>query len=297
MDAPAPVFERLLTAYARYFPCRRGKLRLVDLFWRAAAGKNGLIRTARLKYGGFSMACDLSQMLQRQFYFFGTYFIEEELLACWSRLAKDANIIFDVGANAGIYGLSALAAQPRAVVHAFEPTPETAAHLRGTAALNRLENLCVHEAAVSGKNGLAWLRRFRGETGANEGMNFISEETGGAGAERVGTVSLDDFCREHSIGRIDLLKIDVQGHELSVLEGANGLLKEGRVGFVFMELNWSINGSAGPAAASIALLERSGFRFSAPGARLDWKRSGLWMKALTDVVARKFTEKGSENVQ
>jgi tRNA1(Val) A37 N6-methylase TrmN6 len=56
--------------------------------------------------------------------------LEEQLLDCWTRAAKDAQVIFDVGANSGIYSLAALASQPNAVVHAFEPTPEIATRLR-----------------------------------------------------------------------------------------------------------------------------------------------------------------------
>ena len=94
------------------------------------------------------MSCDLNEMLQRQFYFFGTYFLEEDILRCWASAAKGAKVVLDVGANAGIYSLAALAVQPDAFVHAFEPTPEIAARLRATAKLNQLDNLYVHEAAV-----------------------------------------------------------------------------------------------------------------------------------------------------
>ena len=103
------------------------------------------------------MPCDLGEMLQRQFYFFGTYFLEEDILSCWEAAAKGAKLILDVGANAGIYSLAALAIQPHATVHAFEPTAEIAARLRATAMLNGLDHLNVHEAAVLNKNGQAAL--------------------------------------------------------------------------------------------------------------------------------------------
>ena len=103
-------------------------------------------------------------MLQRQFYFFGTYFLEEQILDCWTKAARGAEVIFDVGANSGIYSLAALASQPNAVVHAFEPTPEIAGRLRQTGQLNHLSNLIVHEVAVMSHSGRAILRRFRGDT-------------------------------------------------------------------------------------------------------------------------------------
>ena len=69
------------------------------------------------------MSCNLSEKLQRQFYFLCT-FLEEDILRCRETAAKEANVVLDVGANAGIYSLAALAIQPDATVHVFEPTPE-----------------------------------------------------------------------------------------------------------------------------------------------------------------------------
>jgi FkbM family methyltransferase len=245
---------------------------------------------ANLKHGGLKMPCDLSEMLQRQFYFFGTYLLAEEMLHCWERQANGAKVIFDVGANAGIFSLAALAAQPDATVHAFEPTPEIAGRLRHTAVLNRLNRLHVHETAVSSENGHAALIRFRVELGANEGMNFITSATGGSGVELVSTVCLDRFCAEHAIEHIDLLKLDIQGHEHQALVGAAQMLSTGRVGTIFTELNWAQNaGTACPATESIRLLEQAGYRFSRPGTYLHWETSGEWMRGLGDVVARRVS--------
>ena len=278
--------ESLLVMYARRFPIRRGKLRVINSLWRAAAGDRGTRRLAVLKHGGFKMTCDLSQMIQRQFYFFGTYFLEESLLGCWEKKARGAKVILDVGANAGIYSLVALAMQPDVIVHAFEPTPEIAAHLRETAALNGLDHLRIHESAVFSENGQANLRRFRGESGDNEGMNFISAGAGEPGVERVQTVCLDQFCRDHAIGRINLLKLDIQGHEYNALKGAERFLREGRIDTIFMELNWAANSAVEcPASESIALLEKTGYKFSAAGKYMNWKTSGAWMRSLSDMIA------------
>jgi len=102
--------------------------------------------------------------------FFGTYFLEEQLLSVWQQQAKGAKVIFDVGANLGIYSFAALAVEPNATVHAFEPTPEIANQLRDAAALNGLSKLNVHEVAVSSITGHAKLNRYRGHTGTNGGI-------------------------------------------------------------------------------------------------------------------------------
>ena len=284
---PSSVFEKVLLMYARRFPIRRGKMRVVDRLWQMGLSGRSTHRVATLKHGKFKMSCDLSEMLQRQFYFFGTYLLEEDLLRCWVALSKGAKFIFDVGSNAGIYSLAAIAVQPDVVVHAFEPTPEIAARLRATAELNHLGNLYVHEAAVLGENGHALLNRYRGELGNNEGMNFVTESSSQSDAERVTTVSLDQFCRGRSIDFIDLLKLDVQGHEYSALRGAQHLIRAGRVGTIFMELNWWAKaGGQSPADESVRLLGEAGFLFSKPGTLLKWEKAGDWLRGLGDIVAR-----------
>jgi Methyltransferase FkbM domain len=106
-------------------------------------------------------------------------------------------------------------------------------------------------------------------------------------AELVQTICLDEFCRERSIAQIDLLKLDVQGNERSVLQGAAGLVRLGLVGTVFMELNW--DGKAGSAAAeSIRLLAEGGYRFASPAHYNNWRGPGTWLRGLSDIIARRF---------
>jgi FkbM family methyltransferase len=285
------LMEKAIVLYARHFPIRRGKLRLINSLSASASNKSTL-RMTTLKYGGFKMSCDLAEMIQRQFYFFGTYFIEEVNIECWQSIARNARTILDVGANAGIYSLAALAAQPQATVHAFEPTPEIARRLRDTAQLNNLTRLHVHQVAVSSENGTASLKRYRGDLGINEGMNFISQTQTDKSDERVQTVNLDQFCRDRSIDRIDLLKIDVQGHEYAVLKGAEQLIRTGCIGTIFMELNWARSPlSTCSATQSVQLLQEFHYRFSKPGRHPAWQPAGNWLRMLGDVVARRSFQK------
>jgi hypothetical protein len=72
-------FEGFLVWYVRRFPIRHRKLRVINLFWQAAAGNQDTLRLAHLVHGGLTMRCDVSEMLQRQFYFFGTYFLAKTI--------------------------------------------------------------------------------------------------------------------------------------------------------------------------------------------------------------------------
>jgi FkbM family methyltransferase len=273
-----------LLAYARGFPVRRGKLRVVDALWRAAAGEDAH-RLADIRFGGLRIPCDLNEMLQRQYYFFGTYFAEEHILGAWFAAARDARVVFDVGASSGIYALAAIAASPRTLAHAFEPTPEIADRLRRIAALNRLERLVVHQEAVFDRDGVVALRRCGRDVGCNEGMNFVLESASRASDEVVKAVTLDRRCANLGVARIDLLKLDIQGAEAAALAGAQALIEAGRIGMIFLELNWASQGPC-PAAQSIDRLERAGYLFAAPGPRLSWRPAGDWIRALRDVVAK-----------
>jgi hypothetical protein len=119
-------------------------------------------------------------------------------------------------------------------------------------------------------------------------MNYISQDIGDSYAERVQAVSLDQFCQDYSIDHVDLLKLDVQGHELSALKGAERLIMARRIGTIFIELNWARSEKAPCVASeSIHLLSEAGYLFSRPGRRLNWEKAGDWLRGLSDVVARR----------
>lgn len=281
------MLESLLKLYARHFPVRRGKYRIIERFGARPDAGGGFVRQARLIYGGFSMDCDLRKQLQRQFYYFGTYFLEERVLATWSRYARSAKVVFDVGANAGIYSLAAAAASPESEVYAFEPTPEIAAHLRGTVGMNGIEgHLHVQEVAVGDRPGSIFLNRFSGKNEDNEGMNFVSSECRAPSSVEVPMVSLDAFCSERGLQKIDLLKVDVQGNEPAVFEGARRLIERGAIQSIFFELNWNRQDpDRCPAREAIKLLSCAGYRFGDPNGQMEPREAGPWLEALSDVVA------------
>ena len=89
----------------------------------------------------------------------------------------------------------------------------------------------------NGGIGTVSLNYFSGENRDNEGMNFISAEPRSSTSDEVPLISLDRFCKEHQLEKIDFLKIDVQGYEPAVLVGACGLIDRGAIQMIFFELN------------------------------------------------------------
>jgi hypothetical protein len=82
----------------------------------------------------------------------------------------------------------------------------------------------------------------------------------------VDCVTVDRFCADQGLARLDLLKIDTEGHELEVLEGAAETLARRGVKFVFLEfetLGPVAGASGGALAPCAALLEPLGFRLVA----------------------------------
>jgi FkbM family methyltransferase len=119
-------------------------------------------------------------------------------------------VIFDVGANVGVYTLLFSRLAARGHVHAFEPT-STAAMLRRNLAHGGAANVTVHETAVGARSGAFEESIYRIWGRAPERQNYPF-------------TTLDDFVEEARIERLDCVKIDVDGFDLEVLEGATRAL-------------------------------------------------------------------------
>ena len=138
--------------------------------------------------------------------------------------------IFDVGANTGQTALELARRFPRASIHSFEPTPAVAAELRQTVA--HLPRVQVHEIALGLEDGTASFHLNR----MAQTNSLLASAPGHAAfnssAAMQETVEIIDvpvmtiasFCVKHGIERIDILKTDAQGADLSVIEGAGTLL-------------------------------------------------------------------------
>lgn len=157
---------------------------------------------------------------------------ERSAYSMMSRFLKGVErpVVLDVGANHGAESQRILEGIPNAVVHAFEPNP---ACYTGLVRLSEfIPAIVPHRLAVGARSGEVELRitasdRLSSILPVSDTGSLHYQERGREIArERVRAVSLDDWAREQSIDRIDLIKIDVQGLELDVLKGAERLLRE-----------------------------------------------------------------------
>lgn len=133
-------------------------------------------------------------------------------------------VVFDIGANVGDYIGELLAHFPAANVYAFEPQPEAMTELRDRFPWVQSEGYVVGDIA----EGTATLWRDQAKS-YHASVHRRSDPAIGIFKYTLTApcCRLDRYCQDNGIKHIDLLKIDVEGHELSVLIGAGDLLGSG----------------------------------------------------------------------
>ena len=151
--------------------------------------------------------------------------VEPELELMAPLLRQGDGAIFDVGANKGDYLYVIQKAAPSGAIYAIEPLLTECCHLSKSFPAVKVLQLALsdHEGEMALKipfiEGRAWPTRATLE-------NF--KETGETRARLAKTrvIPLDRLCATIGVQRIRFIKIDVEGHEQSVLAGASGIIKQ-----------------------------------------------------------------------
>lgn len=165
---------------------------------------------------------------------YGTYIDEAEL-----RLQKymlrhlpSGGTFVDVGANIGFFCLlAARIVGPRGQLHAFEPGTEALRFLKRN--LAHVRNITINDMAVM--EAPREITFFEGTGAAMVSSSAVQSHLADRNADvtevTVPATSLDAYVAEHGLAP-DMVKVDVEGAELSVLQGASALLAQGRATFV-----------------------------------------------------------------
>ena len=170
---------------------------------------------------------------------------------------RPGDTFYDLGANVGFFTLmAARLVGPTGRVHAFEPSPTTAALLRANVARNGLTHVEVHECAVAATSGTAELM-----VAADSPMSRLAATPGplteAVEQIEVRTVALDDLIEAESLRPPTLLKIDVEGAEIVALQGMHDTITRHRP-TILCELH-------GTGAAFIEAMRPYGYALSAVG--------------------------------
>jgi FkbM family methyltransferase len=154
---------------------------------------------------------------------------------------REGMVVFDVGANIGeLTLLFSRFVQPCGKVFSFEACKATFDKLSAIADLSGRDNVALHHLALTDSNGTAELyvypeKQSGWNTLADRPLASYGIDIKPVSREQVSASTLDAFCQEHGIGRIDLLKIDVEGAEHQVLLGARRMLEQKKVGCCVFE--------------------------------------------------------------
>ena len=154
-------------------------------------------------------------------------------------LKSSEPVFFDVGANQGFYSLELRASFPNAQIFAFEPNPHTFKILESKLNHSKDQCYCLGLGCISKKeiiytysNSLVSQHASLYKAALSE-LRHASELT----SMEVQITTVDDFCLKYQINHIDFLKIDTEGNEMDVLQGAARMLAENNVSIIQFEFN------------------------------------------------------------
>lgn len=169
--------------------------------------------------------------------------------------------VFDIGANVGQSADSFLADFCDAQIWSFEPSHSTFEQLK--AWFQDTSRVSCFNYAMSDHAGTANMER----TDESVMRRLMADDTGGDQPETVESVeliTLDAFCDEQGVDRIDYLKIDTEGHELQVLAGAGHMLDTDAIAILELELGMNIDNRRHTRFEDAkAILEAKGYRIFA----------------------------------
>lgn len=144
---------------------------------------------------------------------------EKRFLDLVEALLPQRRAALDIGANIGNHAL--FFSKMFSSVHAFEPNPQVIARLRRNVDANRAENITVHEFGLSSE--CAELP-FHCNVDGNAGMGKFLPENAET-ATKLTVKRGDEIIETRRINDVDFIKVDVEGHEVSVLQGLRGVIE------------------------------------------------------------------------
>jgi FkbM family methyltransferase len=174
-----------------------------------------------LKAQGFEILAFINEDVGRHLWVLGQYEADETRF--FYDTIKTTDVCFDVGGNIGFFSLLMAKAASKGSVHVFEPIPLNAAVVKTNCELNSFRHVCVNNVAVGSEEGVA-------SFSISVDSAYSSMKATGRIAEsqsiNVPLIKLDHYITEHEITRVDIMKIDVEGAEGMVLDGAETLLRD-----------------------------------------------------------------------
>lgn len=232
-------------------------------------------RLVQASVDGINYKLDLGENIDLSVYL-GRY--EPDIVSAIERYCLPGFTVMDIGANIGAFTLRlAKIVGESGKVCAFEPTDYAYKKLIQNISLNQFTNIVSSQIALSDRNLLQQRIRFR-SSWPTKGSPIVRENM-------VDFVTLDDWCKREDLKHVDLIKLDVDGNEYSVIMGGKSLLADQHP-LIIMEV-WGPNFSDHLKNPFIAL-RNLGYRFF----HIDTEEEYASIDDLKAVVSRdgKLTE-------
>ncbi|MFN4902834.1 MAG: FkbM family methyltransferase [Ignavibacteria bacterium] len=225
----------IIRLYCRHVPIHIGKGFLMRMGRRILL--LGLKNTSLMAHSlhGVSMEIELPRDAGWDvLYFRGTY--ETGTTKVFELLIRDLDRVFDIGANMGWYSIISSRLARHGEVHAFEPVPFIFEKFKKNISLNNENDIHVNNIALGReKHGSIAMHTFDGLYHGHSSMSTLNRTD--YTTVHVPMTTLDSYCEEHGIGRIDFIKMDTEGAEMEVLAGAKQLMSGSFPPIWLIELN------------------------------------------------------------
>lgn len=161
-------------------------------------------------------------------YVFYARYPEYDEMMFMERYLNKNDVVVDVGANIGALTVIAATKAHKGKVFAFEPT-SIVEQLRTNVKINNFQNVTISELVVSHKVGTVSFT-----ISDHSEVSHITTPKKNEKSVKKKATSLDAFL-DRKVKRVDFLKIDVEGAEFAVLQGARSLLSRQKIGLVLFE--------------------------------------------------------------
>lgn len=198
-----------------YFPFQ---MRLWEGYWNLRGRRRFVLSYLQRHWIGV----DPTDLVQQAIFARGAY--EPEVWEALRPFLTGEDIVWDIGAHVGTFGLRAAAEPGVKAVHCFEPLARTHQALAANCRLNPSLNVIAHPIALSQQVQQQTLHI--GESGNLGRTRFEGVGIQANGSEVVECLTADHLVFAQGLAAPTLIKMDVEGHELKVLKGATRLLQE-----------------------------------------------------------------------
>ena len=162
----------------------------------------------------------------------------------------DLKKVIDIGAHKGEFLENIISINKKMKVYSFEPQSKIFSNLKNS--FTTKKNIFIYNLAISNVNKKQKLNiNIKTSTSTFSNYNESSywkkikdfliaglNKSSIVNSELVQSITLDKFCKKNDIKKIDLLKIDTEGHEFEVLSGATNLLKK-NIRYILIEFHFS----------------------------------------------------------